>query len=79
MAAGVPAVTSAAPALVEVGGGATVTVPVDDSGALAEALAEVVGSPARRAEMAAAGRRRAADFSWEQAAQRLWSLYARWL
>jgi glycosyltransferase involved in cell wall biosynthesis len=76
MAAGVPAVTSDAPALVEVGGGATVAVPVGDSGALAEALAEVLGSAARRDELGAAGRRRAQDFTWAGAARQLWELYA---
>jgi glycosyltransferase involved in cell wall biosynthesis len=76
MAAGVPVVSSDAPALVEVGGGATVTVPVGDAGALAAALAEVLGSDARRAALAEAGSKRAADFSWESAARRLWELYA---
>jgi glycosyltransferase involved in cell wall biosynthesis len=75
MAAGVPAVTSDVPALVEVGGGATVTVPVGDSGALAESLSAVLGSSALRERLAAAGRRRAADFSWSGAARRLWELY----
>jgi glycosyltransferase involved in cell wall biosynthesis len=79
MAVGVPVVSSDAPALVEVGGGATVTVPVGDSGALAEALREVLGSPTRRAELSAAGRRRAEDFSWADAARRLWELYGPWL
>jgi glycosyltransferase involved in cell wall biosynthesis len=76
MAAGVPVVSSDAPALLEVGGGATVTVPVGDSSALALALADVLGSPSRRAELSAAGLRRAGDFSWEAAARRLWELYA---
>lgn len=76
MAAGVPAVTSDAPALVEVGGGATVVVPVGDSGALAEALAEVLGSATRRDELVAAGRRRVQDFTWAGAARQLWELYA---
>jgi glycosyltransferase involved in cell wall biosynthesis len=75
MAAGVPVVSSDAPALVEVGGGATVTSPVGDDEALAEALAEVAGSPALRARLATAGRQRAADFSWAVAADRLWDLY----
>jgi glycosyltransferase involved in cell wall biosynthesis len=75
MAAGVPVVGSDAPALVEVGGGATRTVPVGDAPALAEALSEVLGSASLRAQMAAAGRRRAADFSWAAAAGRLWELY----
>ena len=72
-------VDSLLPALVEVGGGATVTVPVGDSGALAEALRDVLDSPARRAELAAAGGRRAQDFSWTAAAARLWELYGRLL
>jgi glycosyltransferase involved in cell wall biosynthesis len=75
MAAGVPVVSSDAPALVEVGGGATVIVPVGDSAALAEALAEVVGSASVRVRLAAAGRRRAAHFSWERTAETLWQLY----
>ena len=75
MAAGVPVVSSDAAALVEVGGGATVTVPVGDSVALAGALADVLGSAPERARLAAAGRRRAADFSWAAAARRLWELY----
>jgi glycosyltransferase involved in cell wall biosynthesis len=76
MAAGVPVVSSDAPALAEVGGGATVTVPVGDSAALADALAQVVGSPQDRARLSTAGRRRAADFSWAATARRLWELYA---
>ena len=76
MAAGVPVVSSDAPALIEVGGGATVTVPVGDDAALADALAEVVRSDGLRAELAGAGRRRAAEFSWAAAARRLWAVYA---
>ena len=75
MATGLPVVSSDAPALVEVGGGATVTVPVGDSEALAAALAEVLGSAPLRARLAADGQRRAADFSWDAAARRLWELY----
>jgi glycosyltransferase involved in cell wall biosynthesis len=76
MAAGLPVVSSDAPALVEVGGGATVTVPVGDTGALADALAEVVGSAQLRARLSAEGRARAARFSWAGAARCLWALYA---
>jgi glycosyltransferase involved in cell wall biosynthesis len=75
MSAGVPVVSSDAPALVEVGGGATVTVPVGDADALAGALAEVLDSADLRARLAAAGRRRSGDFSWSAAASRLWELY----
>jgi glycosyltransferase involved in cell wall biosynthesis len=76
MGAGVPVVSSDAPALVEVGGGATITVPVGDSEALAAALADVVGSSAIRRELTAAGRRRAATFSWAATARQLWEIYA---
>jgi glycosyltransferase involved in cell wall biosynthesis len=75
MAAGVPVVTSDAPALVEVGGGAPLVVPRDDPAALAAGLAEVV-DPAGRAPRVAAGRARAAGYSWTTAARRLWALYS---
>ncbi|TFV62893.1 UNVERIFIED_ORG: glycosyltransferase family 1 protein [Bacillus sp. AZ43] len=76
MAAGVPVVSSDDPALAEVGGGATVTVPVGDSAALAAALAAVLTSPGDRARLREAGLRRAADFSWDATARALWELYA---
>jgi glycosyltransferase involved in cell wall biosynthesis len=76
MTAGVPVVSSDAPALVEVGGGATVLTPVGDAAALAAALGELAADPGRRADLAAAGRVRAADFSWPAVAERLWALYA---
>ena len=76
MAAGVPVASSDAPALVEVGGGATVVVPVGNAAALAEALTEVFGSAQLRERLADEGRRRAADFSWAAAGRRLWELYA---
>jgi glycosyltransferase involved in cell wall biosynthesis len=76
MAAGVPVVTSDAPALVEVGGGAARVVPVGDVGALAEALLELLADPGGREGMREAGLARAADFSWDAVADRLWALYA---
>jgi glycosyltransferase involved in cell wall biosynthesis len=76
MAAGVPVVSSDAAALVEVGGGATVTTPVGDAGALAEALSRVCTDDLLRAGLVTAGRARAAAFSWEDAARRMWELYA---
>ena len=72
MAAGTPVVTSAAPALVEVGGGAA-RVSALEPAALAGALAEVAGSAELRARMADAGRARAAGYSWDGAAGVLWS------
>jgi glycosyltransferase involved in cell wall biosynthesis len=75
MAAGVPVVHSDAPALVEVAGGAGRCVPRGDAKALAEALREVLSSPAVAARMVAGGRRRAEDFSWHRAAAAVWDLH----
>jgi glycosyltransferase involved in cell wall biosynthesis len=75
MAAGTPVVTSDAPALVEVGGGAPVVVPRGDAPALARAVAALATDPGERARRAAAGRVRAAEYTWHGAAEALWSLY----
>ncbi|GAA4860080.1 glycosyltransferase family 4 protein [Saccharopolyspora rosea] len=75
MALGVPVVHSDAPALVEVAGGAGVVVPRADPAALAAALAEVVRNADRRAALSAAGLRRAADFTWEEAARAVWRIH----
>ncbi|CAA9305310.1 MAG: Glycosyl transferase, group 1 [uncultured Frankineae bacterium] len=72
MAAGTPVVTSDAPALVEVGGGATRVSPLVPA-ELATALHEVVSDADVRGRMAAAGRARAGAFSWGAAAERLWA------
>lgn len=75
MAAGTPVVSSDAPALVEVGGGAGVVVPVGSAEALAGALRQVVQDGALRARLAAAGRHRAKSYSWDDAARTLWAAY----
>jgi glycosyltransferase involved in cell wall biosynthesis len=75
MAAGVPVVTSDAPALVEVGGGAAAVVPRDDPAELAAGLV-AVSEPAERDRWVAAGRRRAGHYSWSAAARELWNLYS---
>lgn len=77
MAAGTAVVSSDAPALAEVGGGATLLTPVGDAGALAEALDRVVGDDALRSALEASGRRRAAHYSWTATAARMWELYGR--
>jgi glycosyltransferase involved in cell wall biosynthesis len=76
MAAGTAVISSDAPALVEVGGGATVVVARDDAAALAGAIAELAIDERRRKELAAAGIRRAEKYSWSAAADRLWQLYS---
>ena len=71
MAAGVAVVSSDAPALVEVGGGATVVVPVGDRDALADALRSVLDDEALAQRLRAAGRVRAGAFSWDRAGAQL--------
>ncbi|MGQ0718769.1 MAG: glycosyltransferase family 4 protein [Pseudonocardiales bacterium] len=75
MAAGVPVVHSDVPALVEVAGGAGVTVRRNDPAALAAALRGVLSDPNQAETMVAAGRRRANRFTWESAARRVWSVH----
>jgi glycosyltransferase involved in cell wall biosynthesis len=75
MAAGVPVVHSNAPALVEVSGGAGVSVPLGDGAALAEALQDVLGSPARAADLVESGHKRVRHFSWRAAAEAIWAIH----
>lgn len=75
MAAGVPVVHSDAPAIVEVAGNAGVVVPRKDVPALAAAIRSVAGNPLHRAELVAAGRQRARQFTWERAAVAVWGLH----
>lgn len=76
MAAGVPAITSDDPALVELGGGATAVTAREDVEALALALAQVCGDAELRSGMIEAGLARARHFDWDVCARRLWALYA---
>jgi len=73
MAAGTPVLTSDAPALVEVAGGAALSVPVAD---LLDGLREITGHEALRRRLALEGPRRAAAFTWDAAATALWHAYA---
>ena len=72
MAAGTPVVTSDAPALVEVGGGAARVSPLEPS-VLALALAEVADDDALRTRMVKAGLARAAAFTWDRTGRELWT------
>jgi glycosyltransferase involved in cell wall biosynthesis len=69
MAQGTPVICADIPALREVAGGAATLVPPDDvagwARAIAAALGEGAGAP-ERARMVTAGRRRAADLTWEK-------------
>jgi glycosyltransferase involved in cell wall biosynthesis len=69
MACGVPVLTSSTSALQEIAGGYALLVDPMDVNAIARGIAEIATNPSRRAELVELGKRRAADFSWEHAAQ----------
>ncbi|MBW3607535.1 MAG: glycosyltransferase family 4 protein [Actinobacteria bacterium] len=69
MHAGVPVIAARAPGLAETCGEAPLYVDPHDAEALAHALGRVAGDPALRAALAAAGRERAAAFSWRTSAR----------
>ncbi|HZB71573.1 MAG TPA: glycosyltransferase family 1 protein [Acidimicrobiales bacterium] len=69
MARGCPVVCSDAACLPEVAGGAAELVPVGDVAALADALGGVLDDGARRDRLVAAGRTRAAGFTWAASAE----------
>jgi glycosyltransferase involved in cell wall biosynthesis len=75
MSVGVPVVASAAGALPEVIGGAARLVPAGDADAFAGALLDVLQDDDERARLIAAGRLRAAQFSWKRCADGLSQLY----
>ena len=77
MACGTPVITSTVSSLPEVAGtdGAALLVDPTDIGALAEAMAQLMSQPDRRAVMSARGRARAAGFQWEQTARETVAVY----
>jgi glycosyltransferase involved in cell wall biosynthesis len=75
MAAGVAVVATRAGAVAEVVGDAARLVPVRDPEALADALAVVLDDGAERARLVAAGRERAACYSWAATGDGLAALY----
>lgn len=74
MAAGVPTVTSAHPAVVEAGGGASLVVARRDPQAWAAGLTRVLTDRRAAADMIAHGRAVAAEHTWEHAADRTLAL-----
>jgi len=76
MACGVPVLTSATSALQEVAGGYAYLCDPMDVDAIARGVVELATDPARRAEFAQLGIRRAGDFSWDHAAQQTLEVYA---
>jgi glycosyltransferase involved in cell wall biosynthesis len=77
MACGTPVVCANRTSLPEVAGDAAVLVDPDETAAFAAALAEVLSSSARRAELAAAGIARADEFSWSRCADLTVAAYRR--
>jgi glycosyltransferase involved in cell wall biosynthesis len=75
MAAGAPLVASDLPSVREAVDGAAELVRPGDSEALAEALGRLLADRDRRDELAAAGRRRAAEFTWRRTADEVVRAY----
>ena len=75
MTQGTPVVTSAGTSTEELATGAGVLVDPRDPASIAGGLAEVLGDPGRRDELAAAGRRRAAEYTWERTGRMLVEAY----
>ena len=69
MREGLPALIGNRGALPELAGGAALAVDAEDEAAIAEGLAALLQDPRLRRRLAAAGKRRAAGFSWERAAR----------
>jgi glycosyltransferase involved in cell wall biosynthesis len=75
MAHGTPVVTSSGTATEEVVGNGGLTVDPTDGGAIAEALATVLGDASLAERLGEAGRARAADYSWSRTADGLVATY----
>lgn len=75
MSFGTPVVTSKAASLPEVVGDAALLVEPGDAAGLAGALRRVVGDAAEAQRLAAAGRARAATFSWRETAEATAAVY----
>jgi len=75
MGAGVPVVATAAGGIPEAVGDAALLVPVGDADALARALTAVLVDSSLRERLVAAGRLRAAEFSWDRCADGFEALY----
>ena len=76
MAQGAAVVTSRGTATEEVAGDAAVLVDPTDVGSIAEGLREVLEDGTLRATLASAGRRRAAESSWERCATGMRAVYS---
>jgi glycosyltransferase involved in cell wall biosynthesis len=75
MMRGVPVITSNRSALPEVAGDAALQINPDDTEALAGAIQRLIGDSALSSRLIAAGKERAAKFTWRSAVNKTWSLY----
>jgi glycosyltransferase involved in cell wall biosynthesis len=75
MACGTPVVCADAGALPEIVGGAAMRVPPRSTGALAEAIRGLLGSPEKRRSLRQAGLDQAAGFTWATTADRTAAVY----
>jgi len=75
LACGTPVLSSNAASLPEVAGNAGVLLPPTDAAAWSDALADLMTSPARLAEMRDRGLARAASFTWARAARETRAVY----
>ena len=71
MMCGCPVIISDQPALIEVGGDAALRCGMDDVDGLAKLMRDVYGDASLRAKLGAAGKARAAQFTWAATARRL--------
>lgn len=75
MAAGVPVLTSRGGALEEVAGGAALLVEPDSVDEICASLEQAMTSEELRGQLAEAGRRREAQFTWERTARATYDVY----
>ena len=75
MAAGTPVITSNVSSLPEVVGDAAILIDPTDAGAIADAMARVLGDAALRAELIRRGHERVKMFSWERSVARTREVY----
>jgi len=75
MAAGAPVITSNVSSLPEVVGDAAILIDPMDAGAIADAMARVLGDDELRQELIRRGRERVKSFSWERSVARVRQVY----
>ena len=75
MACGLPVITSNKGSLPEVAGGAALLVDPENTDSIAGAISELLNDEALQDRLRAAGKKRAAEFTWQKAAEATLSLY----